>query len=308
MPMAIDLGTTIRCKRADADVVELVSDHELEPAVIPLTVSGEQLRGIRPGWARYVAGVVHQLRPSSGLTGTITTTLPVGAGLSSSAALEVAAALALGFDGDAVEMALLCQRAEHLATGVPCGVMDQWASAGGVDGAALLMDFTSLTLEPVPMPEGAAVVVVDSGQRRTLVDSAYAERRASCERAATTIGPLRAASIDDLDAISDPTDARRARHVLTENARVREFADALRAGDLAAAGSCMVRSHHSLGHDFDVSTPVLDDVVDRLIATPGVHGARLTGAGFGGCVVALTDHGVLDTGWTVRPSRGAHLR
>jgi len=308
MPMAIDLGTTIVGRPTDGDHVELRSATEDDAAIVPIDVTTAALADTSPAWARYVAGVVHEVRPQRGFAGDVTTTLPVGAGLSSSAALEVAVALALGHDGDVLDLALRCQRAEQLASGVPCGLMDQWASAGGIDGHALLLDLTAMTMEPVPVPDGATVVVVHSGQHRTLAGSPYAERRASCERAAAAIGPLRDATTADLDGVSDATDRRRARHVITENARVRAFAGALRAGDLATAGACMVESHASLRDDFEVSTLALDALVERLRSTPGVHGARLTGAGFGGCVVALTEPGALDEGWTVQPSAGAGRR
>ena len=155
------------------------------------------------------------------------------------------------------------------------------------------------------MPEDVDVIVVHSGQTRTLVGSAYAERRAQCEAAERVIGPLRDASVDDLAALDDDGLRRRARHVITENTRVLAFADALRRDDRAEAGRLMLDSHRSLRDDFAVSTPVLDALVDRLVATAGVHGARLTGAGFGGCVVALADPGSPAEGWRLHPAAGA---
>ena len=306
LPMAIDLGTTV-VGRATADpAVVLRSDDQHDPAVVGLDITDPA--AVEPGWARYVAGVVHQLHPGTGFEGTVSSTLPIGSGLSSSAALELAVALALGFDGDPVELARLGQRAEQLASGVPCGLMDQLASACGVEGHALLMDFTDGSVEPVLLPEDIDVVVVHSGEHRSLVGSAYAERRASCEAAAAIVGPLRDADLDALDAIADPVVRRRARHVVSENERVQRFVAAVRDRDPAAAGAVMVESHRSLRDDFEVSTPALDELVDRLLATAGVHGARLTGAGFGGCVVALTEPGTLEEGWTVRPSDGAARR
>jgi len=204
--------------------------------------------------------------------------LPVGAGLSSSSSLTVAFALAAGFRGSALELARLCQRAETLGSGVPGGIMDQLCSAAGVEGAALLIDCTSLEVAAVPLPAGAEVIVAHSGQPRTLVGSDYAQRRRECEAAAAVLGPLRVASADDAAGLSDPVARRRARHVVSENARVLAAADALQAGDLAAAGSLMDESHRSLAEDFDVSTPALDALVEHLRATPGVKGARLTGA------------------------------
>ena len=282
LPIAVDLGTSVELV-GGGDHVELTSADEASPARVPLDVADPST--IEPAWARYVAGVVAVLRPTTGGQGSVTTTLPIGAGLSSSAALEVATALALGFEGTAVDLARACQEAEQRASGVPCGVMDQLASAAGVEGHALLIDCGSLDVTPVPVPSDAEIVVVHSGQARTLAGSAYAQRRAELEAG----------------------EPRRVRHVQSENERVLACASALRTGDLAGAGRLMVESHASLRHDFEVSTPALDALVERLFAVPGVHGARLTGAGFGGCVVALTDPGTLEEGWVVRASDGARL-
>ncbi len=306
LPMAVEWGTTVEVERTGARV-ELVSAEEPDPASIALDVA--EPRAVSPAWARYVAGVVAVVRPDVGAVGTVRTTLPVGAGLSSSAALEVSLALALGFEGEPLALALACQEAEHVASGVPSGVMDQLASAAGVPGAALLIDFTSLEVTPVPLPEGVDVVVVHSGQARALAGSAYAERRAQCEAAAAVIGPLRQASEADVARLGDDVLRRRARHVVTENARVLAFADCLRAGDLAGAGRLMAQSHASLAADFDVSTDALDALVAELSAAAGVYGARLTGAGFGGCVVALADAASPVRGWRLHPSgRAALLR
>ena len=368
LPMAIDLGTTIT-GRQGGDRVVLTSESEPEPATVVLRPTDPA--ALSPTWARYVAGVVAEVEPDQGFEGRVTTTLPVGAGLSSSAALEVAVALALGFDGPTIDLARLTQRAEQMASGVPCGIMDQLASAGGVDGHALLIDCTALTVEPVPVPDDVEIRVIHSGQARQLAGSEYAERTAALHRAEAVVGPLRLiesvdvlaplgalrpvgsddvgalgplrptgpddptdsgaadphrsrserGSVDDGSAVepagslesisgdgrSDPLLLRRARHVVTENARVRQAAAALRAGDVVTFGQLMVESHRSLRDDFEVSTDVLDALVDRLVATPGVYGARLTGAGFGGCVVAVTEPGALDEGWHVIPSPGARL-
>jgi galactokinase len=305
LPMAIDLATTV-VGTPGGDVVVLHSADEPEPAVVSLDVTDPA--AITPGWARYVAGVVAEMAPSTGFTGRVSTTLPVGAGLSSSAALEVAVALALGFDGTPLELALLCQRAEQRASGVPCGVMDQLASTAGVDGSALLIDCHDLTVTPVSLPPGVEVRVVHSGEPRTLAGSAYAERRAAVEAAELVLGPLRLVrEVGAVEALAEEVLRRRARHVVTENERVRATVDALANSDLAAVGRAMAASHASLRDDFEVSTPGLDALVDRLSATDGVWGARLTGAGFGGCVVALTEPGAVDEGWKVEPSAGARL-
>jgi galactokinase len=305
LPLAIDLATTVTGTRGGDEVV-LVSPTEEHPAVVPLDVVDPA--SMVPAWARYVAGVVAQLRPTEGFVGEVSTTLPIGAGLSSSAALEVAVALALGFEGSAVDLARLTQLAEHQASGVPCGIMDQLASAAGVAGHALLIDCHELTVTPIALPDDVEVRVVHSGQERQLAGSAYAERTAAVAAAEEELGPLRllrdpAAA----DALADPILRRRARHVISENERVRAVAAALPAGDLATVGEALAASHASLRDDFEVSTPVLDALVDRLAATTGVIGVRLTGAGFGGCVVALTEPGALDEGWSVHASDGAHL-
>jgi galactokinase len=304
LPMAIELGTTVEIEPG-GDVVQLRSREKRQPAVVPTTVTDPA--AVKPAWARYVAGVVAVTRPQIGGRGTITSTLPVGAGLSSSAALELAVALALGFNGTALELAQAGQRAEQLASGVPCGIMDQLASAAGQTGHAMLIDCTSSAVTGIPLPPDIEVLVVHSGQSRALADSAYAERRRQCDEAAAVIGPLREATVADLAALGDPVLRRRARHVITQNQRVREFADALRAGHVVEAGRLMVASHASLRDDFEVSTPALDALVDKLTARPGVVGARLTGAGFGGCVVALVAPGAaLDAGgWRVHPGAGA---
>ena len=304
LPMAIDLETVVVADRG-GDRVVLSSVEDDHPADVGLDVADPA--AVEPAWARYVAGVVAVVQPSRGLRGHLSTTLPVGAGLSSSAALEVSVALALGFEGSPLALARACQRAEQLASGVPCGIMDQLASAAGVEGHALLIDCSTSTVEPVPLPEGLEVVVVHSGVARRLAGSAYADRRAECEAAEAEIGPLRSATAADVAGLADPVLRRRARHVISENERVRAFAAALAGGHLADLGPLLEASHASLREDFEVTTAELDALAGRLRATPGVLGARMTGAGFGGCVVALTGPGALHEGWQVRAAPGASV-
>lgn len=304
LPMAVSMGITVEGV-PEGDAVMLHSSSARGVASVPVDV--DDPAGVDPEWARYVAGVVGELHPTTGFRGTVDSDLPVGAGLSSSAALEVAVALALGFDGSALDLARLCQRAEQVASGVPCGILDQLASVGGVDGHALVMDCHTLELTPVAVPDDLEIVVVHSGQERTLAGSAYAERRAECEAAEAQIGPLRTASLDDVAGIADAVLRQRARHVVTENARVHAAADALAAADHAELGRLFTESHLSLRDDFHSSTSVVDALVDRLVGTDGVFGARMTGGGWGGCVVAATHPGVLDEGWVVRPGPGARL-
>jgi galactokinase len=310
LPMAIDLGTTVSGTRRGSSV-HLTSDDVAGPADVELDL-GDPAAAL-PRWARYVAGVVAELRPSAGLRGRVSTTLPIGAGLSSSAALEVACALALGADPAPLGLARLAQRAEHRATGVPTGLMDQLVATSGVEGHALLVDFATDTATAVRVPDGLEVVVVHSLEGRALERTGYAERHHEVARASEAIGPLRDRPVHEADALADPVLRRRARHVIAENARVLAMADALRHADAVAAGSLMLESQASLRDDLEVSTPALDALVEALVAIDGVHGARLTGAGFGGCVVAITEPGAVDPtsltgrGWRVRPSAGARL-
>ena len=305
LPMAVAMGVTVHGRR-EGDRVLLSSAEVPGVADIPLDV--EDPAAVEPAWARYVAGVVAELRPEVGFTGGLRSDVPIGAGMSSSAALEVAVALALGHVGDVEDLARRCQSAEQRATGVPCGILDQLTSAAALDGHAFVLDCHTLERTHVPVPDTIEVRVVHSGQERTLVGSAYAERRAQCEAAEAVIGPLRLASPADAATIDDPVLRRRARHVTTENQRVLDAADALRAGDVVSLGALLDEGHRSLRDDFEVSTPTVDATAERLRARPGVHGVRLMGGGFGGCVVAVTDPGALDEGWHARPGPGAHLR
>lgn len=306
LPMTIHLGTTVTAD-VGGDRVSLASRNEPEPVDLPRQVptDPDALAALRPEWARFVGAAIAHVRPARGLHGVVTSTMPIGAGLSSSTSLAMAVTLALGFEGSAHELALTVQSVEQAASGVPCGIMDQLVAAAARPGTALLIDCRSLATEPIRLPGDVQVLVVDSGQPRRLMHSAYAARRAECEAAARIIGPLRDAVPGAERAITDPAVRRRARHVIGENARVRAFAAALAAGDAAEAGQIMTAGHRSLRDDFEVSTPTLDDTVAELMATPGVLGARLTGAGFGGCVVALTRPGVTVASrrhWIVQPA------
>ena len=303
LPMTIDRATVIEGEPG-GDRIVLTSVDEAEPVDLPLHVDHPET--VAPAWGRYVAGVASEVSPTRGFRGTVTTTIPIGAGLSSSAALELAVALAIGATGSPLDLALACQRAEQRASGVPCGIMDQWCIAAGVEGHALLMDCGTLVATPVAIPDDVEVVVQFIAHR-TLVGSPYADRVAECAAAEVAIGPLREADLLATGHIADPVVQRRARHVVGENQRVRDFAAALALHDLAEAGRLMVESHESLRDLYETSTPEMDAAVERLVATPGVWGARMTGGGFGGCVVALTRPGALTEGWVVRPVRGAHV-
>ncbi|MFM7064346.1 MAG: galactokinase [Actinomycetes bacterium] len=302
LPMAVHLGTTVSGDRV-AGRIDLTSNADPTPLHLDLPVADPT--SVDPTWGRYVAGAARALANDVGLSGIVSSDVPVGSGLSSSSALTVAVLLALGATGSPADVALMAQAAEISANGVPCGVMDQLASTSGVAGHALLIRCDSLEVHPVPIPEAAAIWVVPSGQQRELATSDYSLRRAQCESAAAILGPLPSADLDSIEALDDPVVRARARHVRTESDRVSAGAEALRCGDLVEFGRLMVASHRSLATDFEVSTPVLDAVVAELLTTPGVYGARLTGAGFGGCFVALARPGVELDGWHVRPAAGA---
>lgn len=303
LPIALPWGTTVEGVSGETRI-RITS--ALDGATTDLGLGGDEVDTAN-GWERYVAAVIREVTPTTGFTGRITTTLPVGAGLSSSAALEVALCLALGIDATPLEVARAAQRAEYAAVGVPCGIMDQLASVCGRRDHALLIDCASLEVLPVRIPEGVEIRIIDPGESRKLSGSPYAERRAACETAERVIGPLRDADLAALGKVADPVVRRRARHVITENHRVMRAAKALRRGDWAIVGAAMGESHRSLRDDFEVSTPLLDEVVGTLEQTDGVHGARLTGAGFGGCVVALCEPGAVVLGRAVAASDGARV-
>jgi galactokinase len=306
LPLAIDREVVISGAEVPEPTVTLTSDQDPAPARFPLPVTS--LDGIEPVWARRVAAIASELGRERGFAGSVNSTVPIGAGLSSSGAFGVGVALALGAGAslDRRDIALLCQRAQQAATGVPAGVLDEMASLYGVAGHVILLDCHALTTEPVPLPEEAEIVV-RYVSHRTVAGSPYAERVASCKAAEEQIGPLRSARIEDVASIADPMLRARARHVVSENRRVGDCVAALRVGDLAGAGALMTSSHISLRDDYEVSTPELDAAVESLNQMHGVFGARLTGAGFGGCVIALTRPGVVTEGWVVRAVDGAGM-
>lgn len=226
---------------------------------------------------------------------TIATDIPMGASLSSSAALEVAFGLALVRLAEAevsfTELALLGQRVENEVLGLPSGIMDQLISATAEEGSATLIDCRSLETRAVQVPDDAVVVVMDTGSRRQLVDSEFAARRADCEVAADLLGVAKLRDADSADALAEvyPLEHRRARHVISENRRTLDAAAALDRGDAVAFGALMNESHTSLRDDYEVSGPELDAIVASAQGSPGCLGARMTGGGFAGCAVALVE-------------------
>lgn len=258
------------------------------------------------GWAAYVAGVVWVLQDAGfsppGATLSITSDVPVGSGLSSSAALECAVLTALvelgGLDVPIAQRPALAQRAENVYVGMPCGIMDQSAATLCRAGHALFLDCRSLAVEHIPFDlaaHGLAILVIDTRAPHQLVDGEYAARRAACEQAAQSLGvrALRDATLADLSRL-DGLLKRRARHIIGENQRVLDTVALLRAGKVREIGPLMTASHESLRHDFEVTVPELDVAVESAIAA-GAYGARMTGGGFGGCVLALADTAAVST-------------
>jgi len=297
-PMAIDRYTTINYQVTDS-TVHLTSDND--PDAVEFSIGSAFDPHMTPRWGRYVAAVTSLVQPAHGIRGTVATTIPVGAGLSSSAALELAVARALGAQHSAVDIALLTQKAEHLATGVPTGIMDQLCIASARAGHGTLIDCHSLGVNYIPIPDDI-VFVVQFIAHRTLEGSEYATRVSQCSEAEAIIGPLRDASLHDVARIQDPLIAARAQHVISENERVMSFTQALTCGDYVQAGNAMTQSHNSLSSDFTTSTAQMDQAVATALATPGVFGARMTGGGFGGCIVCLCTPETELAGWRVSPA------
>lgn len=295
-PLAIDRATWIALRpRPDQRVLLHSLDHD---ETVQFDLSGFSKN--QGHWAEYPRGVAWVLReagyPLAGWEGSTICDVPMGAGLSSSASFEMAVARAFqavaGFEWQPVVMAKLAQRAENQWVGVNCGIMDQMVCAAGKADHAMLLDCRSLAIQHLPLPPGTVVVVLDTGTRRGLVNSAYNERRAQCEAAARYFGvpALRDVSLKQFEAQASGLDEltrRRARHVVTENERTLQAAEALRRGDATTMGMLMNASHESLRHDFEVCNDALNAMVDCAREAPGCFGARMTGAGFGGCAVAL---------------------
>ena len=304
LPMAIKMFTSIEFSLQE-NYVDLRS--ESEDGIYRRALSDRSDPQTSSSWGRYVDAVLSLIEEPQGLTGVIRSTLPIGAGLSSSASLEVALALALGFQGDELSLALLGQRAEHMATQVPCGIMDQLCITSAVAGTASLINCSTYEVTHIPIPEDVKVVVRFVTARQ-LEGSAYAQRVEECRIAEHFVGPLSVAEMSDVTKIPDAIVRSRATHVISENARVSAFATALSVSDFSLAGEIMQESHKSLAENFAVSAPEMDQAVAQLAATPGVYGARMTGGGFGGCVVALCEPSAQVEGWVVEPVGAASLQ
>jgi galactokinase len=301
LPVAVDLEMRIARRRRPDRRVRLALAATGEIGEVDLDRIGD-----RTGtWVDYLAGTAREMTaaglPIGGFDGVLASTVPVASGLSSSAALEIVSAWALaGPDGppiDGLGLARIAQRAENEYVGVRCGLMDQFAAACGVAGAAVLLDCRSLDHRVVPLPAGLALVVAHTGMPRTLGTSEYNARRADCERAVAVLAGLepgvRALRDADRPMLArhagrlDPVALRRAEHIVDENDRVLATEAALQTGDLDTVGHLFAASHASLRDLFEVSSPELDAMVEIAVGVPGVVASRMTGAGFGGCTITL---------------------
>jgi galactokinase len=292
LPMPLDCATTVTAERTERPGTVHLESRTLG---LSATIEGEWPR--RRDWTDYPLGCLEMLRRRAialpGLSLTIESTVPMGAGVSSSAALEVATLKAvralLGLELDDVEIALLAQRAESEFVGVPCGIMDQMVASLGRPGEAMLIDTRDLSRRSVPLPRGHLFAVLHSGIAHKLSESGYGERRRECSEAAQRlgVGSLREAATGDDRILRLPEPLpRRVRHVLSENARVLAMVEALAAGRTEEIGRLMLASHESQRDDFEVSIPEINALVAAAIRH-GAAGARLTGGGFGGSIVAL---------------------
>jgi galactokinase len=303
LPAAIARHVRVAARRTDTGVVRLVSVLYGERAEFPADDPG---RPALPAWARYPQGVAVKMAESGlglrGVDAVVDADLPVGAGLSSSAALEVASALVFEHSSgqrlSPRERALLCRAAEVEWVGVPCGIMDQFAVTLGRRGHALFLDCRSLDTHHIPLPADLVLAVCDTAVSRALASSAYARRRQECaeavvalQRMGLPVRSLRDLTPDDLPAVERLADPlrRRARHVVTENARVVQTARLLEGGQATGLRDVFWASHRSLRDDYEVSSPELDAMAEAALDAPGCVAARMTGAGFGGAVVALVD-------------------
>ena len=298
LPAAIDRATCVAIGRRSDRRLVVHSENLNQRAEADLTAL--QPHG---GWSDYVFGVAALLRrvgvPLPGANLLITSDVPLGAGLGSSAALEIAVATALVGDAgaqiDTRELAVLCQMAEHEWTGARCGIMDQFIALHGRRGHALLLDCRSLDYRLVPMPPSLALVICNSMVKHSVAAGAYNDRRRECEEAVRALtAPLphvralrdvSSTAVDDHAHLLTGVQLRRAHHVISENNRVLDFAGALARNEVDAIGRLMKASHESLRDDFEVSCREIDTLVDIASAHDGVVGARLTGGGFGGCTV-----------------------
>jgi len=302
MPAAIERYTWAAIGPRRDSVLHVTSDSVHESVELNL----EELQGPPRGhWSDYVRGVAALLQRAGHKLGganlVIQSDVPLGAGLSSSASLEIATAIALaslnGIEFTRSSMIMLCQKAEHEFAGTKCGIMDQFASAYAEEGRLILLDCRSMEHSLVPVPLGATIVIVNTRVRHELAAGEYNQRRSDCDtgvrllaKLMPTIRTLRDVALSDLELhkeLLSESVYRRCRHVVTENSRVLRAATALSESNLSTFGELMYASHESLRSDFEVSCPELNFLVETAASLPGVYGARMTGGGFGGCTVNL---------------------
>ncbi len=304
LPMAINYSTWVALRaRTDSKVVitALDLDESLEFNLKDFSKKDNS-------WREYIKGVARAMQEEgyqlSGWEGVFSGNVPIGAGLSSSASLELALArafsLASDIPWDPAQMSLICQKAENQWVGVSSGIMDQMISACGKENNALLIDCRSLETKQVPLTSDTKIVILDTATRRGLVDSAYNERREQCELVARHFGvkALRDITLDQLEGERGKLDDllfRRARHVVSGNLRVHQAVEALLAGDNEGLGALMNASHESMRDDFEISREEMDQMVAIAQGQPGCYGARMTGGGFGGCAVALVEDDRVET-------------
>lgn len=292
LPAAIGFYTTAKLDSSPRGFE--VSSTSL-PGTIRVQPGGDALEHTGE-WYDYVLGVAAELEQLGVLLPSIrlefSSDIPMGAGLSSSAALLVSSALAIlaygGHELSKMDIARACQLAEINFVGTRCGIMDQFISMHGVAGHAVLLDCRSLDFRAVPIPDGLSLVIANTMVKHSLAGGEYNQRRVECERAAKALGvrSLRDAKLEDLHVLPE-LEQKRARHIVSENARVLQFVEALAAGDLAALGELMAASHASLRDDYAVSCKELDVMVEAAQGLPGLVGARMTGGGFGGATINL---------------------
>jgi galactokinase len=303
LPMAINHAVWIALRPSADEHVHLHSLDFNESISFPIQLQ------LQPGksWADYIKGTTWALGqqgfPLHGWEGVMAGDVPIGAGLSSSAAVEMAVARAFksvsGWEWQPARMAQACQQADWNWVGIQSGIMDQMVSAAATKGHALMLDCRSLEIEHIPLPPDVLVAILDTSTRRKLVESAYDLRVKECQAAANFFGKDSLRDVDEEKFAQrirelDRLLARRARHIITENRRVIQFVDAMRSGRLQELGQILNASHASLRDDYEVSSPALNQIVESALVAPGCLGARMTGAGFGGCAVALVEAGSAD--------------
>ena len=301
LPIAVPFDTAIAASPTDSSIIRVVSEGFGEA-----TFDLNDDPSLSPFWARYLHGVGKYLKqtgqPIKGWTGYISSDIPIGANLSSSAALEIAAGLIFyavnNIEADMQQLAYAGQYVENSVLGLPSGIMDQMTCAFAERDSALLIDCRDLSFNPVKLPEGAAIVVMDTGTRRELAGTEYAKRRQACEVTARELGlrSLRDATHSDLNQLdsSNGSNLKRAQHVITENIRVKKAVEAIQSQDIVELGRLMTESHTSLKNDYEVSGPALDEIVKNALNSQYCFGARMTGGGFAGCAIALVKSGKVD--------------